>query len=126
MAELLKEQGYEIEYLLTGLFHDLLEDTDATEQEIAEIGGERVLAAVKLLTKTKDYNMAEYIRRIRGDEIAFAVKAAHCLHNLRSAICASEVFKRRYIAETKEWYMDFSEEIQQAVQELENTLIRRD
>ena len=31
--------------------HDLLEDTDATEEEIFEIGGKDVLEAVKLLTK---------------------------------------------------------------------------
>ena len=122
VSEMLKEQGYGVEYQITGLFHDLLEDTDATEQEIADIGGERVLSAVKLLTKTKGYDMAEYIRRIKADEIAFAVKAADRLHNLRCAIYASEKFKHRYIKESKEWYMDFSLEIPRAVEALEKTL----
>ncbi len=35
------------------VFHDLLEDTDASEQEIVEIGGEDVLKAVKLVTVGK-------------------------------------------------------------------------
>lgn len=122
VAELLREQGYGQEFLLAGLFHDLLEDTDATEQEILQLGGERVLAAVKLLTKEKGYDAAEYISRIRADEIAFAVKAADRLHNLRSAVCADEAFRRRYIADTTAWYMDFSQEIRQAVRELEDTL----
>ena len=122
VAEMLKEQGYGEEYQIAGLFHDLLEDTDATEQEIAEIGGERVLTAVKLLTKQKGYDMAEYIRGIRANEIAFAVKAADRLHNLRSAVCASEKFRRRYVEESRKWYMDFSEEIPKAVEALEKTL----
>jgi len=121
VAEILREKGYGEEYLITALFHDLLEDTDATETEILSLGGERVLKAVKLLTKENGYDMAEYVSRIRSDEIAFAVKAADRLHNLRSAVFADDNFKRRYIAETREWYMDFCEEIAEAVIELEKT-----
>lgn len=122
VAEYLREKGFGMEYQITGLFHDLLEDTDATEQEIAEIGGERVLEAVKLLTKKKGYIMEEYIRRIKENDIAFAVKAADRLHNLRCCIYGSERFIREYITESREWYMDFSDEIVQAVSELEEKL----
>ena len=121
VAEIVKEQGYGIDVQIAALFHDLLEDTDATETEILSLGGERVLKAVKLLTKENGYDMAEYVSRIRADEIAFAVKAADRLHNLRSAVFADDNFKRRYIAETQEWYMDFCEEIAEAVIELEKT-----
>ena len=34
VAELLKEKGFSLEYQIAGLFHDLLEDTDATIEEI--------------------------------------------------------------------------------------------
>ena len=34
VAELLKQKGFSEEYQLAGLFHDLIEDTDATRDEI--------------------------------------------------------------------------------------------
>ena len=52
-SDILKKEGYDIEYQIVALFHDLLEDTDATEDEIRSIAGEEVLQAVKLLTKEK-------------------------------------------------------------------------
>jgi (p)ppGpp synthase/HD superfamily hydrolase len=85
-ANILKEKGYGEEEQIVGLFHDLLEDTDATEEQILAIGGERVLAAVKLLTKKKGYQMAEYIAGIKSDPLAKIVKAADRLHNLRCAV----------------------------------------
>ena len=51
--EMLKSEGYGEDYLITALFHDLLEDTSTTEQEILDYGNEEVLKAVKLLTKKK-------------------------------------------------------------------------
>ena len=53
VADILKKEGYDIEYQIVALFHDLLEDTDAIEDEIRSIAGEEVLQAVKLLTKEK-------------------------------------------------------------------------
>jgi len=35
VAKMLREEGYDEEYQIAGLFHDLLEDTDATYEEIA-------------------------------------------------------------------------------------------
>ena len=122
VAEMLKEKGYGTDYLITGLFHDLLEDTDAKEEEIEALGGKAVLKAVKLLTKQKGYVMAEYVSGIKSDPIAFAVKSADRLHNLQSAFVASEDFRRRYIIETLEWYMDFSPEIPLAVRALAESL----
>ena len=46
-------------------FHDLLEDTDATEEEIAQMGGPEVLAAVKALAKQPGYVMADYVAGVR-------------------------------------------------------------
>ena len=62
--------------------------------------------------------MAEYIGGIKGNEIAFAVKAADRLHNLKCATETSNEFKRKYIMESVEWYLDFSPEIKLAVKEL--------
>ena len=122
VAEILKEQGFGEEYLIAGLFHDLLEDTDASEEEILALGGKDVLKAVKLLTKTEGYVMSEYIQNIKANPIAFKVKAADRLHNLRCAVYADEKFRRKYIKESLEWYMDFDEEIPVAIETLKTTL----
>lgn len=122
VANILREKGYGEEYQITGLFHDLLEDTDATEEEIMELAGEDVLEAVKLLTKKKGYVMAEYIEGIKRNSIATAVKAADRLHNLQCAVVADDKFKRKYILESINWYLDFSPEIPSAVKALSETL----
>lgn len=122
VAEIVAEQTSDIDFRIAALFHDLLEDTDASEEEILALGGERVLKAVKLLTKRKGYVMAEYVAGIRQDPIAFAVKGADRLHNLRSALCTKNEFKRRYILETVDWYLGFHPEIPAAVQRLARSL----
>lgn len=122
VAEILKSKGYDEKYQITALFHDLLEDTDATESEILELGGRDVLEAVKLLTKTKGYVMESYISGIRSNDMAFVVKGADRLHNLQSALCADDGFKRKYILETIEWYLDFMPEIPIAVKALAESI----
>ncbi len=122
VAELLRNQGYNTDYQIAGLFHDLLEDTDATVSEIEALGGSDVADAVQRLTKTKGYVMAEYIAGIRENPMATAVKAADRLHNLRCAVTAGQDFRRRYILESIDWYLDFSPEIPKAVKALILTL----
>ena len=122
VCEMIRAQGLGEEYQIAALFHDLLEDTDATEEEILQLGSDEILTAVKLLTKKKGYCMAEYISAIKNNKIAFAVKAADRLHNLQCAIVAGVAFKRKYISETLEWYWDFSSDIQNAVTILEASL----
>ena len=120
--EMVKEQGYGKDYQITALFHDLLEDTDATEEEILLYGGQSVLTAVKLLTKEKGYDMKTYIENIKNNPIAFVVKSADRLHNLQCALSTSIDFKRKYILETVDWYLDFSDEIKIAVKTLAESL----
>ena len=122
VAKILKKEGYNIEYLIVALFHDLLEDTDATEDEIRSIAGEEVLQAVKLLTKEKGYDMQTYVTRIRQNPIAYAVKGADRLHNLRTASCTSRHFRQKYITETETWYLSFRPDIPAEVEKLKQTL----
>ncbi len=122
VAAFVKEQGYDVDYQIAALFHDLLEDTDATEEEIVAYGNQRILEAVKRLTKVKGYVMEEYIAEIRADEMAKAVKAADRLHNLLCAVETSESFKHRYILETVDWYLDFSTDIRAATKKLAESL----
>ncbi len=122
VAEMVASWGYGEDYQIAALFHDLLEDTDATEEELCALGGDDVLDAVKRLTKQKGYQMEQYISAVKEHPIAFAVKAADRLHNLRCATVASEDFKRRYILESLDWYLDFCPEIAVAVKDLARTL----
>ena len=122
VCKIVRSQGFDVNYQIAALFHDLLEDTDATEEEILKFGNQTILEAVKLLTKKKGYDMSEYIRAICDNPIAYAVKAADRLHNLQCAIITSEEFKRKYILETVDWYLDFSPEIRQAVKRLAESL----
>ena len=122
VSEIVKNQGFDENYQITAFFHDLLEDTDATEEEILKYGNQKILEAVILLTKKKGYDMAEYVSSIKQNPIAFAVKAADRLHNLQCAIVTDEEFKRKYILETVDWYLDFSIDIRKAVKRLAESL----
>lgn len=122
VAAIVREKGGDDDAVVTALFHDLLEDTDATEEEILRFGNEKILRSVKLLTKRENTAMKDYVEGIRRDGTAFLVKGADRLHNLRSAVCADEDFKRRYVYETAEWYLDFLPEIPAAVKDLARTL----
>ena len=110
------------DYQITALFHDLLEDTDATEDDVLRYGSPEILTAVKLLTKHKGCVMADYVAAIKRNEIAFVVKGADRLHNLQSALVTSVEFKRKYVLETVDWYLDFAPEIKTAVKKVAESL----
>ena len=122
VAEILADWGLDEAHRIAGLFHDLLEDTDATEEEILRLGGEDVLLCVKLLTKAPGYVMADYVAGIKAHPMARLVKAADRLHNLRCALVAGEDFKRKYILESVDWYLDLCPEIPVAVKKLADSL----
>lgn len=122
VAEMMAERGFGEDYVIAGLFHDLLEDTDAKEEEILALGGEAVLSAVKLLTKEEGYDMPSYIAGIKANPIARAVKAADRIHNLFCATVCSESFKLRYIKESIDYYLDFDPEVSAMTKRLFDTL----
>ena len=108
VREMIKNQGYGEDYQITALFHDLLEDTNATEEDILQYGSEEILVAVKLLTKEKGYDMDEYMTRINGNHMAKMVKLADRVHNLSEAKYAGEKFQRKYIKETEAYFLDLA------------------
>lgn len=122
VAEYLRDKGYDVDYQIAGLFHDLLEDTDATLDEIRALGGEKVADAVVRLTKQKGYVMSDYVAQIKESPMARAVKAADRLHNLRCAVVTDQDFRRRYVLESIDWYLDLSPEIREAVKALAKTI----
>lgn len=97
---------------------DLLEDTDATEDEILIYSSESVLTAVKLLTKTND-NKKTYISDILKNDIAKVVKANDRIQNLQEAKSAAPKFISGYLRNTKEKYVGkFGPELDLAYEEL--------
>ena len=126
VANLLKEKGFSIEYQIAGLFHDLLEDTDATLQEIIELSNEKVAEAVRLVTKTDGYVMSEYIKNIKENEMAKMVKLADRIHNLSESPNASKEFQDKYIKDTKEWFIDLAKgtEFEEDLYTVLNNLIK--
>lgn len=108
VSQMMLDKNLPQEMVIAALFHDLLEDTDATEAEILELSNQQVLDAVKLLTKNKGYKMETYIMNIQNNDIALAVKLADRIHNLNSAGIADEKFRRKYVAETEAYYLALS------------------
>ena len=102
----LKEEGYDLTYQIVGLFHDLLEDTDTSEEEIRAYG-EDILTAVRLLTKNPQKNMSSYIEDILHNPIAKAVKEADRNDNLiEAASCGKLEFMEQYLDETNKYYIN--------------------
>lgn len=122
VADIVRGWGYGTDYQIAALFHDLLEDTPATGEQIEQLGGPEVLEAVRRMTKESGYEMHSYIQAIRDHPIAFVVKGADRLHNLQCAVQAGENFRRRYVRESTDWYLDFAPEIPEAVRRLSATL----
>ena len=69
VSNILDKKGFSKEYQIVGLFHDLLEDTDTTYEELVQISNKKIADTVRLLTKEKGYVMSEYINRIMKNEM---------------------------------------------------------
>ena len=51
VARILKAANYEDDIVVAGLLHDVLEDTDATEEDVRELFGENILMLVKAVSE---------------------------------------------------------------------------
>lgn len=78
----LAEQMQDENTTIVALLHDVAEDTDVTLEKIREYGfGEEVMTALALLTHADDVPYMEYVRAIKPNPIARAVKLADLKHN---------------------------------------------
>lgn len=111
--EQIRDAGYPFEYQAAGLCHDLLEDTKADPNKIKELAGEKVLEAVKLLTKDDKQTNEEYMDNIAKNDIAKVVKACDRLNNMKSLLTdapkqmALNYLAKKHIKETKDFYKDY-------------------
>lgn len=82
VAFTLSNNGYGDEYIITGLLHDIIEDTSYTSDDLIKEGfSSEVIKALKLLTHQKEIPYTDYIKEIKKNPIARAVKIADLLHN---------------------------------------------
>ncbi len=78
LAEQMKDENTTVAALL----HDVMEDTPYTLEDLREEGfSEEVLEALVLLTHQKSEDYLDYVRRIKDNPIAKAVKLADLAHN---------------------------------------------
>jgi (p)ppGpp synthase/HD superfamily hydrolase len=67
---------------VTALLHDVVEDSELTLDHLRRMGfGEAVIEALALLTHDKEVDYMDYVRAIRSNPIAKAVKLADLRHN---------------------------------------------
>ena len=78
----LAEQMQTEETTIVALLHDVVEDTEYTLEDLTAMGfGPAVIEALKLLTHSEEVPYMDYVRAIRDNPIAKAVKLADLRHN---------------------------------------------
>lgn len=78
----LAEQMDTEETTVAALLHDVVEDTDYTLADLAAMGfAPEVIEALALLTHGEDVEYMDYVRSIKPNPIARAVKLADLRHN---------------------------------------------
>ncbi len=73
-------EGYDEK--VAAVLHDILEDTDTTEQQIRDTFGDRMTDILLVLTHKKDEAYLDYISRVADDPIAKKIKLADLRHNM--------------------------------------------
>lgn len=68
---------------IVAILHDIIEDTDVTEDYLLKIGlSKRIVDAVVELTRSKDIDYQEYIKNLSSNPLAKEVKLADLEHNM--------------------------------------------
>lgn len=68
---------------IVAILHDIIEDTDITENYLLKIGlSKRIVDAVVALTRSKDMDYQEYIKNLSSNPLAKEVKLADLEHNM--------------------------------------------
>ena len=105
VAEIVKTVTKDKNSITAAYLHDTLEDTDATEKEIVELFGKKVLSLVKELTSVmiKGDNKAEFLtKKMNGmSKDALLIKLADRLDNVSDFPTAPRKFVDKYTKETE-------------------------
>lgn len=84
VVSMLRQLGYEGDYITVALLHDVVEDTKITEDVLNDLFTFDVVEAVSYLTKINSSNYSEetYLKGIKKSELAIKVKIADSTFNL--------------------------------------------
>ncbi len=115
VAKILIELGLDISTVIAGLFHDIMEDTHVTKDEISREFGQEIARLVDGVTKvskveflSKEDHQAENLRKMllamASDIRVVLVKLADRLHNMRTLKYQSEDKQIEKAKETLEIY----------------------
>ncbi len=115
VADILMELGLDAATIAAALLHDVIEDTESTEEDIRREFGAEVLALVsgvtkleKIVFKSQEDADAENFRKIfvamAKDVRVIIIKLADRLHNMRSLNFLSHERQQRMASETLEIY----------------------
>jgi len=78
----LAEQMETEDTVITALLHDVVEDTDYTIDDLIEMGfSDNVISALKLLTHAPGIPYMDYVKKIKENPVAKAVKLKDLAHN---------------------------------------------
>ena len=78
----LAEQMADEKTICVALLHDVVEDTDITFEQLAREGfPDDIIEALKLLTHDDSIQYMDYVKEIKSNPIAAAVKLADLKHN---------------------------------------------
>ena len=92
----------------SALLHDVIEDSELSREDVAQMFGGEIAEVVWLLTKLEEVSLAQYLADIEAaaDTGAPIVKLCDRLDNLRSIIYSPKIEKkRRLIRTTQELYV---------------------
>ena len=115
VAKMLSKLGADEETVCTALLHDVVEDTEATLEEVREEFGEKIAFLVDALTKTSlDFENREerkerYHQQVKKaaeeDRRVLLIKLADRLHNIKTLHVFDEKKRIRIAKETLEFYV---------------------
>ena len=92
VARLVKPQ--KPEYIATAYLHDVIEDTDYSSMDLQKIGMPKmVVDAVLILTKFDHQPYEEYLKKVKENAIARAVKIADMTYNLNDTPSPKQIEK---------------------------------
>ena len=89
--------GAPIEYQISAVLHDVIEDTDTTYEDLKEKFGVEVADIVNSLSRTQEETYVEFIRRVAKHRKARLIKLADIQDNLNPRRTLIEGLKPRYI-----------------------------